>query len=184
VGVIYIRKGTKLVKQMYGGHHESNKRAGTENVPGIVGFGQAAELAAENMEEENKGIKILRDRLWRGIQRNLDDVELNGHPDQRLPNTLNVSFGYVEGEAIVLNYDLQGIAVSSGSACTSGTPEPSHVLKAMGIDPIFAQGAIRFSLSRENTQEEIDRVIGCTGDIIRKLRKMSPLYQKKEKANV
>ena len=176
VGALYISKKAKLTPFINGGHHERNRRAGTENVPGIAGFGKACELAARDMDAESKRLTDLRERLWRGINKNVADVKLNGHPDRRLPNTLNVSFKYVEGESILLNLDLKGIAASSGSACTSGSLEPSHVLKAMGVDAAVSQGSVRFSLGRVNTKEDIDVVIKEIPPIIGKLRDMSPLY--------
>lgn len=178
IGALYIRKGTKLESLILGGHHERNRRAGTENVPGIVGLGKAIEIALQNMEEENKKEVNLCDKLWNGLNQRIDSIKLNGHPTKRIPNTLNISFKFVEGESIILNLDLQGIAVSSGSACTSGSLEPSHVLSAMGVDPATAQGSVRFSLGRENTQEDIDYVLKVLPDIVSRLRAMSPLYRK------
>lgn len=178
IGAIYIKKGTKIMQEMHGGHHEMNKRAGTENVPGIVGLGKAAKLAKKEIPEEYK-IKDLRDYLYKGITSNIEDVRLNGHPEKRLPNTLNISFTYLEGESIILNLDMEGIAVSTGSACTSGTLEPSHVLTAMGVDAVNTQGSVRFSLGRYNTKEEMDYVIEALPPIIKRLRTMSPLYDKK-----
>lgn len=180
VGALYMNKRAKVTPFIQGGHHERNRRAGTENVPGIVGFGKACELAQGEMESENERLTALRDRLWSGISKNVKDVKLNGHPTERLPNTLNVSFKYVEGESVLLNLDLKGIAASSGSACTSGSLEPSHVLKAMGVDAAVAQGSVRFSLGRANTEADIDRVIKEIPPIIKKLRDMSPLYDVKK----
>lgn len=179
MGALYMKKGVKATPQMYGGHHEMNKRAGTENVPGIVGLGKASELALKDMPEEGK-IKELRDYLFKGITSKIDDVKLNGHPEKRLPNTLNVSFTYLEGESIILNLDMEGIAASTGSACTSGTLMPSHVLSAMGVDAVNTQGSVRFSLGRDNTREEMDYVIGVLPPIIKRLRAMSPLYEGKK----
>lgn len=176
VGALYIKKGTRIQPILHGGHHEKNRRAGTENVSGIVGLGKACEIAKRDIEQEIKNLTYLRDKLWKGISEKIDNVQLNGHPEKRLPNTLNVSFKYIEGESILLNLDLKGVAVSTGSACTSGTLEPSHVLEAMGVDPVFSQGAIRFSLGRENTEEEIDYVVNILPEIVSKLRAMSPLY--------
>lgn len=178
IGAVYIKKGTKITQEMHGGHHEMNKRAGTENVPGIVGLGKAAELAKKEISEEDK-IKDLRDYLYKGITSNIGDVRLNGHPEKRLPNTLNISFTYLEGESIILNLDMEGIAVSTGSACTSGTLEPSHVMTAMGVDAVNTQGSVRFSLGRYNTKEDMDYVIETLPPIIKRLRAMSPLYDKK-----
>ncbi|MEA3305558.1 MAG: cysteine desulfurase NifS [Candidatus Omnitrophota bacterium] len=180
IGALYINKKAKITPLIHGGHHEGKRRAGTENVPGIVGFGKACELAVKNQEKENKRLTVLRDRLWSGINREINDVKLNGHPVSRLPNTLNVSFEFVEGESVLLNLDLKGIAASSGSACTSGSLEPSHVLKAMSVKPVIAQGAVRFSLGLINTQAEIDRVIKALPPIIKKLRGISPLYDAKK----
>jgi cysteine desulfurase len=178
VGALYIRKGTKITPQLHGGHHEMKKRAGTENVAGIVGMGYAAELAKAEVQEEAKYLTDLRDYLFRGITSKIPDVTLNGHPKDRLPNTLNVRFKYLEGESIVLNLDLEGVAVSTGSACTSGSLEPSHVLTAMGVDPAETQGSIRFSLGRDNTKEDMDYVVTVLPPIIQRLRDMSPLYEK------
>lgn len=180
VGALYMSKRAKVTPFIQGGHHERNRRAGTENVPGIVGFGKACELAGGEMESENERLTVLRDRLWNGISKNVKDVRLNGHPTKRLPSTLNVSFKYVEGESVLLNLDLKGIAASSGSACTSGSLEPSHVLKAMAVDAAIAQGSVRFSLGRANTEADIDRVIKEIPPIIKKLRDMSPLYDVKK----
>ncbi|NOZ64114.1 MAG: cysteine desulfurase NifS, partial [Caldiserica bacterium] len=166
IGVLYIRKGARIEPLITGGHHERNLRAGTENVPGIVGLGEAARIAREERVEEAKKISQLRDRLEKGIVEKIPHVRINGDVNHRLPNTLNVSFEYVEGESIILNLDLQGIAVSSGSACTSGSLEPSHVLLAMGVPPIPAQGSVRFSLGKDNTEEEIDKVLEVLPPII------------------
>lgn len=171
VGVLYVRKGTKLVPQIIGGHHEGNRRAGTENVPGIVGLGKAAELALAHLPHEGR-VAALRDRLEAGILAACPGVRVNGA--NRLPNTLNVSFEFVEGEAILLMLDDLGIAASSGSACASGSLQPSHVLRAMGVPFTFAHGSIRFSLSRYTTDEEIDYVLRHLPGIIEKLREISP----------
>lgn len=178
IGALYIRKGTKITPQMQGGHHEMGRRAGTENVAGIVGLGKAAELAKKEVLEEGIKLKDLRDYLYRGIASNIEDVRLNGHPEKRLANTLNVGFKFLEGESIILNLDMEGVAVATGSACTSGSLEPSHVLTAMGVDPAETQGSIRFSLGRDNTKEDMDYVIGVLPPIIKRLRDMSPLYEK------
>jgi cysteine desulfurase NifS len=175
VGAIYIKKGTKITPQLLGGHHEMGKRAGTENVAGIVGLGEAARLAKRDIQDEAR-IKELRDYLYKGITSTIDDIHLNGHPEKRLPNTLNISFTYLEGESIILNLDMEGVAASTGSACTSGTLEPSHVLTAMGLDAVNTQGSVRFSLGRDNTKEDMDHVIGVLPPIIKRLRAMSPLY--------
>lgn len=179
IGVLYIRKGTRIQPLIQGGHHEKNRRAGTENVPAIVGLGKAIEIAKDTMEKESIRLTNLRNKLCGGIAEKIDHVLLNGHPGKRLPNTLNMSFEFVEGESIILNLDLKGIAVSSGSACTSGSLEPSHVLKAMGVEPAIAQGSIRFSLGKDNTEEDVDYVLEVLPEIIIRLREMSPLYRKK-----
>ncbi len=179
VGALYIRKGTKIQPLAQGGHHEGGKRAGTENVAGIVGFAKACELAVAELPEESARLRILRNRLGSGIGRKIDHVRLNGDASRRLPNTLNMSFQYVEGEAIVLGMDMKGVAVATGSACTSGTLEPSHVLKAMGVPPALAQGSIRFSLGRSNTLDEIDYTIKALSAVVKRLRAMSPYYEEK-----
>jgi cysteine desulfurase len=172
VGALYVRKGTKLVPQVIGGHQEKGKRAGTENVPFIVALGVAAELAVRHMPEENTRIRALRDKLEKGLLARCVDTRVNGA--KRLPNTLNVSFEYIEGEAILLLLDDLGISASSGSACASGSLEPSHVMRAMGVPFTAAHGSIRFSLSRYNTEEEIDYVLEKVPPIIERLRQLSP----------
>jgi len=178
VGVLYIRKGTRLSPFMLGGHQEGGRRAGTENVPGIIGLGKACELAAENLEAENSKVKSLRDKLEKAILQKCPDCRLNGDTDNRLPNTSNISFEYIEGEAILLMLDKYGICASSGSACTSGSLEPSHVLRAMGVPFTAAHGSIRFSLSRYNTEEEVDYTIEKLPPIINQLRELSPFVTK------
>ena len=178
IGALYIRKGTKITPQMLGGHHEMGKRAGTENVPGIVGLGKACELAGKELNIEGKKLTELRDYFYKSIISKIDHVRLNGHPTNRLPNTLNVGFKYLEGESIILNLDMEGIGVSTGSACTSGSLEPSHVLTAMGIDPADTQGSVRFSMSRDNTKEDVDYILTVLPPVIKRLRDMSPLYEK------
>jgi len=174
VGVLYVRRGTKIRPFLLGGHQEEGKRAGTEAVPNIIALGKAAELAHENMEDENTRVRALRDKLEKGILERTDSSRVNGDTANRLPNTTNISFEYVEGEAILLHLDEFGICASSGSACTSGSLEPSHVLRAMGVPYTMAHGSIRFSLSRFNTEEEIDFIIEKVPPIIDKLRKISP----------
>jgi cysteine desulfurase len=181
IGALYVKKGTKITPFLYGGHHEMGKRAGTENVAGIVGFGRAAELARKEVSEEARKLTGLRDYLYKGMIDQIQYVTLNGHPTKRLPNTLNVRFKYLEGESIILNLDIEGIAVSTGSACTSGSLEPSHVLTAMGVDPADTQGSIRFSLGMDNTKEDMDYVLQVLPPIISRLRDMSPLFENKEK---
>lgn len=178
VGVLIARKGIKFDPLSHGGHHEHKKRAGTENVPGIVGLAKACMLAQVEMEEEEKRIRRLRDRLWHGVENRIKDLKLNGHPEKRLANTLNFSIRYVEGESLLLNLDMHGICASSGSACTSGSLEPSHVLLAMGLPHEIAHGSLRFSLGRFTKEEEIDKVIDVLPTIVEKLREMSPLYKR------
>ena len=177
VGALYIKQGVKITQHQHGGHHERKRRAGTENVPGIAGLGKAVEIAEKNIKRDTEHMLALRERLYNGIKKNIKDIKLNGHPEKRLPNTLNVSFKYLEGESILLSLDMEGVAASTGSACTSGSLEPSHVLISMRIDPADAQGSIRFSLGKDNTEEEIDYVIKVLPPIIERLRKMSPLYK-------
>jgi len=174
IGILYVRKGTRLSPFMLGGHQEAGRRAGTENVPGIVGLGKACELAATNLEEENSKVKVLRDKLENALLAKCPDCRLNGDCEDRLPNTCNVSFEYIEGEAILLMLDKYGICASSGSACTSGSLEPSHVLRAMGVPFTAAHGSIRFSLSRYNTEEEVDYTIEKMPAIVNQLRELSP----------
>lgn len=178
VGVLYVRKGTRLAPYMLGGHQEAGRRAGTENVPGIVGLGKACELAAETFEQENTKVKDLRDKLESAILEKCPDSRLNGDKENRLPNTANISFEYIEGEAILLMLDQYGICASSGSACTSGSLEPSHVLRAMGVPFTAAHGSIRFSLSRYSTEEEVDYTIEKMPLIVNQLRKLSPFVTK------
>ena len=174
IGALYIKKGTRFSPFMIGGHQESSRRGGTENVPGIVGLGEAARLAMNNFHEENTRVKKMRDRLQQGLLEKVSQARVNGHHESRLPNTLNIGFEFVEGEAILMRLDEKGICASSGSACTSGSLEPSHVLRAMGVPFTAVHGSIRFSLSRYNTEDEIEFVIEETPRIIETLRAMSP----------
>ncbi len=176
IGALYVRKGTRLSSYHFGGAQERKIRPGTENVPGIVGLGKAIELATSQMEEKNKRIKALRDKLKDGVLA-IPHTRLNGHPERRLPGNLNVSILYVEGESLILSLDLKGIAVSSGSACTSGSLDPSHVLLAMGLDHQTAHGSLRFTLGDDNTEEEIDYVLEVLPEIVARLRSMSPVYE-------
>jgi cysteine desulfurase len=178
IGVLYVRKGTRLPPFMLGGHQEGGRRAGTENVPAIIGLGKACELAAKNIKEENDRVKQLRDKLEDAILKKCPDARLNGDKHNRLPNTTNISFEYIEGEAILLMLDKFGICASSGSACTSGSLEPSHVLRAMGVPFTAAHGSIRFSLSRYNTEEEVDYTVEKLPQIINRLRELSPFVAK------
>ena len=177
VGALYIRKGTRISPFVHGGEQERGRRAGTENVPGIVGFSKAIELARQEMGEEAKRLACLRDRLIQGLLENLDYVHLNGHPFRRLPNNVNVSVDFVEGESMLLNLDLENICASTGSACSSSSLEPSHVLRALGLPPEQAHGSLRFTLGRENTADEVDLVVEVLSRIVTRLRAMSPLFK-------
>jgi cysteine desulfurase len=174
VGVLYVRKGTRFSPFLIGGHQEGGRRGGTENTAGIIGLGKACELAARHTEDENTRVRELRDRLESGILEHIPNVQVNGNRSQRIPNTTNISFEFVEGEAILLMMDELGICASSGSACTSGSLQPSHVLRAMGVPFTMAHGSIRFSLSVYNTAEEIDFVVRELPPIIQRLREISP----------
>jgi cysteine desulfurase len=176
VGVLYVRKGTRFSPFLIGGHQERSRRGGTENAAGIIGLGKACEMAAERMEEENTRVKRMRDRLEKELLSRIPRSKINGAPSYRLPNTTNISFEFVEGEAILLMMDELGICASSGSACTSGSLQPSHVLRAMGVPFTMAHGSVRFSLSVYNTDEEIDLVIRELPPIIERLRAMSPFW--------
>lgn len=175
IGAIYLRKGVKITPFQHGGHHERNKRAGTENVPGIVGFAKAVEIADRDMKKNDAHLKKLTKKMWEGLSKELKEIYLNGHPENRLSSTLNISFRYIEGESMILNFDMKGIYASTGSACTSGSLEPSHVLTAMGVPPDMAQGSVRFSFGYENTEEDVDYCLAEIPPIVEKLRKMSPL---------
>ncbi len=182
IGAMYLRRGTKISRFMHGGHQERNRRAGTHNVPGIVGLGVACDMALQNMDKDYKYVRNLRDKLEQGILASIAEVKLNGHPDAdlRLPNTLNVSFNYIEGESLLLFFDMKGIAASSGSACTSGSLEPSHVMGAMGVDIVLAHSSTRFSLGSDNTEEEVDFILQELPQMVQRLREMSPLYNREE----
>ncbi len=175
MGALFIRRGTRIRPLMYGGHQERGRRPGTENVPGIVAMGKAAELALANLPAEEK-VRALRDKLESGILSRFSNVQLNGAKDARVPNTTNVGFEYIEGEAILLYLNEKGIAASSGSACSSGSLEPSHVLRAMGVPFTAAHGSIRFSLSRFTTEQEIDYTISVLPEIIDRLLEISPFW--------
>ena len=174
IGVLYVRKGVRFRPFLRGGHQEKGRRAGTENVPYIVGLGAAAKLAADHMQEERVNVALLRDRLEQGLLERISDCMVNGDVENRLPNTTNIAFKNVEGEAILLMLDRLGVCASSGSACTSGSLEPSHVLRAMGVPFTYAHGSIRLSLSRYSTQEEVDFVIENFPGVIKTLRMISP----------
>ncbi|MFP4057867.1 MAG: cysteine desulfurase NifS [Candidatus Brocadiia bacterium] len=177
VGMLYVRKGTRFSPFLLGGHQEGNRRAGTENVPYIVGLGKACELARKHLEEEQGRVRALRDRLEQGILGACSDCFVNGAGQPRLPNTANIAFEYVEGESILLMLDEKGICASSGSACTSGSLEPSHVMRAMGVPFTAAHGSIRLSLSRYTTEEEVDYTIEQVPPIIHRLRQLSPFVE-------
>ncbi len=175
VGALYVRRGTRFTEFMMGGHQEKARRGGTENVPYIVGLGTAAVLAKTRLSDGSLArMAALRDKLQNGLLSTIPDSKLNGDPENRVPNTVNISFGYVEGEAILMHLNEYGICASSGSACTSGSLEPSHVLRAMGVDFKFAHGSVRFSLSDQTTEAEVDKVLEVMPGIIENLRKISP----------
>jgi cysteine desulfurase len=175
VGVLYVKKRTKVVPYVIGGGQERGKRGGTENVASIIGLGRAAELSLENLADEQTRVRALRDRLESGLMEKLPELYINGKRDQRLPNTTNIAFDFVEAEAVLMLLDMAGICASSGSACTTGSLDPSHVLSAMGLTPARARSCVRFSLSHYNTQEEVDYALKAIPPIIEKLRAMSPL---------
>lgn len=177
VGALYIRKGIKLDPLLHGGGHEFGLRSSTENVPGIVGFAKAVELRKDEMKPEAERLTKLRDRLIKGALE-IPDSSLNGHPTQRLPNNANFRFAYIEGEAIVLGLDMEGVEVSSGSACASKTDLPSHVLLAIGLPPDIARGSLRISLGKHNTPEDVDYILEVLPKVVSRLREMSPLYTK------
>lgn len=179
VGALYVKKGVKVTPLLHGGGHERGRRSGTENVAGIVGLGEAARLAKIEIESEAKRIKPLRDKLEKGILKSILEVKVNGDPDNRMFNTLNVCIKHIEGEGILINLDFEGICASSGSACTSGSLEPSHVLLAMGIPTEIAHGSLRMSLGRYTSDKEIDKVLAVLPPIVEKLRKISPFWQNK-----
>jgi cysteine desulfurase len=176
IGALYIKRGVRYRPMMRGGHQERGRRAGTENAPAIVGLGKACEMAREAMEVELTQVAALRDRLEKALVEAIPNCFVTGNPANRLPNTANVAFEFIEGEAILLLLNEEGIAASSGSACTSGSLEPSHVMRAMGVPYTAAHGATRFSLSRDTTAEEIDTVIRVMPGIIERLRKLSPYW--------
>ena len=180
VGALYVRKGVRFDNLMFGGAQERNKRPGTDNVPGIVGMAKALEMACEHMEENNLRLLEMRNRLKEGIMNTIPDVRLNGHELKRLSNNLNFSFSYIEGEALLLSLDLRGIAGSSGSACTSGSLDPSHVLLAIGLKHETAHGSLRLTIGDATTDEDIDYVLAELPPIVQRLRDMSPLYKETE----
>ncbi len=180
IGALYVRKGVRFRPLVRGGHQERGRRAGTENAPAIIGLGKAAELALAHMADEQTRVAGLRDRLEKGLLQRIGNSFVTGDADHRLPNTSNVAFEYIEGEAILLLMNKEGIAASSGSACTSGSLEPSHVLRAMNVPYTAAHGAIRFSFSRENSDVDVDRVLEAMPPIIARLRDMSPFWRERD----
>jgi cysteine desulfurase len=179
VGFLYVRRGVRFDPLSHGGSHEWSVRAGTENVPGIVGLATALKLAVEDMPAESVRLQSLTTYLERGITERIPETSVNGHPTDRLPGTLNISLHYVEGESVVLALDMEGIAVSTGSACTTDSAEPSHVLSAMGVSANAAQGSVRFGLGRSTTRADVDRVLDVLPGIVERLRAISPLYHRK-----
>lgn len=177
VGALFVRRGTRVATFMHGGHQEFGRRGGTENVPGIIAIGKACQLAQEHMEEENTRVRLLRDRLEKGILETCPDCFINGDTENRLPNTSNISFEFIEGESILMLLDQFGVCASSGSACTSGSLEPSHVLRAMGVPFTAAHGSVRFSLSRYNTPQHVDLTIEKMAPIVNRLRQLSPFVK-------
>ena len=179
VGALYVRKGIPIRPLFYGGRHERSRRAGTENVPGIVGLGKAAQLAKEALDRgDGKKMSAMRDRLQQGILAQVEDAGVNGHDAARVPNTTNIRFDYIDGEAMVIALDLKGVAVSTGAACSSGAIEPSHVLLAMGLRPDQARASIRFSLGKQTVAEDIDYALALVPEVVARLRELSPLYRK------
>lgn len=181
IGSIYIRKGVRVTPLIFGGAQERKQRAGTENIPGIVGLGKAAELAVAEMAETTAKLTALRDKLIHGVLETIPDTRLNGHPTDRLPGNCNISFSYIEGESLLLLLDALGIAASSGSACTSGSLDPSHVLMAIGLPHETAHGSLRLTLDRDNTEADVDFVLAKLPQIVQRLRDMSPVYDKAKK---
>jgi cysteine desulfurase len=180
VGALYIRRGTELVPYLHGGGQEGGRRASTENVPGIVGFGKAAEITAAELECEALRLTGLRDKFIAAILERIDDTQLNGHPTRRLPNNVNISVNFVEGEAILVHLDLEGICASTGSACSSGSMEASHVLLATGCPAELARGSVRFTMGRWTTEEDVQKVLGVLPGIVARLRAMSPLLKNRK----
>ena len=180
IGALYIRKGVKIKNLIHGGQQEKGKRAGTENVIGIVALGKAIELAVSEMEDTTERLKYLRDKIINGVLKNIEYSRLNGHPEERLPGNVNISFEFIEGESMLLMLDAKGICASSGSACTSGSLDPSHVLLAIGLPHEKAHGSLRISLGYQNTEEEVDKLLEVLPPIVQRLREMSPLYEIKK----
>lgn len=184
IGALYIKKGVKLETLIHGGHQERGKRAGTENVPGIVGMAKALVMATENLQAHMEKLTVLRQKAYEGIMSRIQHVKLNGHPQKRLPGNLNLSFRFIEGESLLLMLDMKGIAASSGSACTSGSLDPSHVLLAIGLPHEIAHGSLRMSFGDANTESDVDYLVDNLVVIVEKLRQMSPLYEDYAKAAV
>ena len=180
IGALYIRKGVKIKNLIHGGQQEKGKRAGTENVIGIVALGKAIELAVSEMEDTTERLKYLRDKIINGVLKNIEYSRLNGHPEERLPGNVNISFEFIEGESMLLMLDAKGICASRGSACTSGSLDPSHVLLAIGLPHEKAHGSLRISLGYQNTEEEVDKLLEVLPPIVQRLREMSPLYEMKK----
>jgi cysteine desulfurase len=178
VGALFVRRGVRLITQNVGGHQERERRAGTESVAGIVAFGTAARLALEELAERTAHLRTLRDQFEAGIASRIEDIVFNGGRDGRLPHLSNISFRYIEGEGLLINLDLQGVAVSTGSACSSGSLEPSPVIRALGRDDELARGSIRFSFGKDNTIEDVEYVLEVLPRAVDNLRRLSPLYQK------
>jgi len=184
IGALYVRKGTILQPMLYGGSHERSRRAGTENVPGIVALGKAAEIAKQGIENGNvAALARLRDRIQETMLRGIEATGVNGDGVPRVPNTTNIYFDYIEGEALVIALDLKGLAVSTGAACSSGAIEPSHVLTAMGLRADRARASLRFSLGKQNTEEEIDFALALVPETVARLRELSPIYKKEAVGN-
>ncbi len=177
IGALYVRKGVRLKAFIHGGAQERKRRGGTENVPGIVGIGKAMEIAEKNMEEKSKNLMALRDKLIDGIKEKIPYCKLNGHPDQKLPNNVNYSFEFIEGESLLIMLDMKGISASSGSACTSGSLDPSHVLLGIGLPHEIAHGSLRITVGMNNTEEDVDYLLEVLPAIVQRLRDMSPLYE-------
>jgi cysteine desulfurase len=178
IGALYVRRGVRLTPQNVGGHQERERRAGTENVPGIVALGEAAKLARVELEQRAEYVGRLRDRFEEEVRRDIEDVVFNGDAERRLPHLSNISFRFIEGEGLLINLDLQGVAVSTGSACSSGTLEPSPVIRALGHDDELARGSIRFSFGKDNTDSDVDYVVSVLIDAVKRLRELSPLNKK------
>jgi cysteine desulfurase len=180
VGALYVRKGVRLVEQNVGGHQERERRAGTENVPGIVALGEAARIAREEFQKRNDHVKSLRDRFEAAVETRISEIVTNGDRHQRLPHLTNISFRFIEGEGLLINLDMNGIAVSTGSACSSGTLEPSPVIRALGRNDELARGSIRFSFGKDNSEEDVDYVVEVLTEVVERLRELSPLGKKVE----